>query len=274
MLLQLVILSAALLALALFFGIIERLWPAIRGQKRFRRGLKTDVAWFFWNPFVNSPITLVSVGIPLALLALLFGYGSGRDAIEALVQRETAITRQPALLQAVELLVLFDLIGYWSHRMFHRRALLWRFHAVHHSSEELDWLSSTRVHPVNEIGQRMAQAVPLVALGFDVTLVAAYVPLFTLWAIGLHANVSWDFGPLRYVVASPRFHRWHHTTEEEGLDRNFAGLFPWLDALFGTLYLPGERQPERFGILGMRVPAGLIQQLAFPFRRRAVEAVE
>jgi sterol desaturase/sphingolipid hydroxylase (fatty acid hydroxylase superfamily) len=69
------------------------------------------------------------------------------------------------------------------------------------------------------------------------------------------------------VIASPVFHRWHHTAEDEGLDKNFAGLFPAFDALFGTLYLPAGRQPRDFGVRGEAVPETLLGQLAYPFRR-------
>lgn len=77
------------------------------------------------------------------------------------------------------------------------------------------------------------------------------------------------FGPLHYVIATPVFHRWHHTTEAEGQDKNFAGAFVWPDVLFGTFYLPQGRQPERFGIAGARPPESFFAQLAWGFRRRA-----
>lgn len=93
------------------------------------------------------------------------------------------------------------------------------------------------------------------------------MPLLTAYSIFLHANVRWDYGPLRYVIASPRFHRWHHTSQAEGLDRNFAGLFPWIDLAFGTFYMPPGREPEVFGVAD-GVPAGLLGQLAWPFRRQ------
>jgi sterol desaturase/sphingolipid hydroxylase (fatty acid hydroxylase superfamily) len=96
---------------------------------------------------------------------------------------------------------------------------------------------------------------------------AAYVPFLSFHATFLHANVPWSFGPLRYVVSSPLFHRWHHTREAEGLDRNFAGLFPFIDLAFGTFYMPRDRQPAAFGIQGNPVPTGLVAQLVYPFRQ-------
>lgn len=82
--------------------------------------------------------------------------------------------------------------------------------------------------------ERWIQASALVGLGFTPLAVAAYVPFLTFYAIFVHANVSWGLGPLGWLIASPKFHRWHHTSEDEGLDKNLAGLFPWLDLLFRT----------------------------------------
>jgi sterol desaturase/sphingolipid hydroxylase (fatty acid hydroxylase superfamily) len=118
---------------------------------------------------------------------------------------------------------------------------------------------------------RVAQAVPIIALGFDPALLAAYIPFLAGYAVFIHANVPWSFGPLRYVIATPAFHRWHHAADEQGLDRNFAGLFPFLDLLFGTYHLPSGRSPRRYGIPGGDVPAGLLAQLAYPFRRARVD---
>ena len=84
-----------------------------------------------------------------------------------------------------------------------------------------------------------------------------------------HAIVSWGFGPLGWLIGSPKFHRWHHTSEEEGLDKNLAGLFPFYDKLFGTYYMPKGRLPERFGLKNDAVPEGFLSQLAYPFRESA-----
>jgi sterol desaturase/sphingolipid hydroxylase (fatty acid hydroxylase superfamily) len=130
----------------------------------------------------------------------------------------------------------------------------------------VDWLSSVRLHPVNDAVARIVQVLPLYWLGFNGLVLAGIVPLLTFYALFVHANVSWTFGPLRYVLASPAFHRWHHTSEEEGLDKNFSGLFPFIDLAFGTFYLPPDRQPQRFGIVGDDVPDGLVGQLLYPFR--------
>ena len=101
--------------------------------------------------------------------------------------------------------------------------------------------------------------------------VAGFAAVTTLYAIALHANLKWTYGPLRYVVASPAFHRWHHTCAEEGRDKNFAGFLPVWDLLFGTFFMPKGRQPAMFGV-AEPVPGGLLGQLVYPFRRRARRA--
>ena len=151
------------------------------------------------------------------------------------------------------------------HRAFHG-ARLWRFHAVHHSSVDLDWLSAVRLHPVNDAVMRLAGEVPLLVLGLAPLAIAGIAPVLTVMAILVHANLDWDWGPLRALLASPRFHRWHHTDEANARDKNFAGLLPIWDILFGTYYMPSDRLPHQFGTASP-VPAGLIGQILFPFRR-------
>jgi sterol desaturase/sphingolipid hydroxylase (fatty acid hydroxylase superfamily) len=248
--------AAALLVLALFFGIIERIAPAIRGLSIWRWHRRIDFLYWFFTPIVTRTASTIAVAATAFAIVLM----AGRDGL-----LHGAVARQPRLLQLIELLLLADLVGYWSHRAFHRRPL-WRIHAVHHSSTDLDWLAASRVHPLNEIITRSVQVIPFLLLGFRGDVVAGLVPLLTLYAIFLHANVTWDFGPFRYLMASPAFHRWHHTSEEEGLDHNFAGMFPWLDLLFGTLYLPTGRRPMTFGVAGEAVPGTFMGQLLYPLR--------
>jgi sterol desaturase/sphingolipid hydroxylase (fatty acid hydroxylase superfamily) len=244
----------AFASLAIFFSSLERFGAALPSKSLFRRERAVDFIYWFLTPWVSRTLSLVATGIAIFALS--------RIAHPSQAWFES----QSKWLQIVELLIAADLIGYATHRMFHRGAL-WRIHAIHHSAEDLDWLSATRVHPLNEVITRLAQLVPLYLLGFRGTALASLVPIFTFWAIFIHANINWSFGPLRYVIATPAFHRWHHTSESEGLDKNFAGLFPWIDVMFGTFYLPRGRVAEKFGVAGARVPAGLIGQMAYPFTR-------
>lgn len=254
-------LAIALLVLAALFGAIERLWPAIPGVSIWRRHRRLDFIYWFFTPIVTKTISTVAVLLAVVIASLSVS-GELPDRMSS-----TWFTRQSVLVQFLAILIVSDFLAYASHRLFHRRPL-WKFHAVHHSSEELDWLSATRLHPVNEIGARVFQVVPLFLLGFRGEAIAAAIPFLTLYAIFLHANVPWSFGPLRFVIASPRFHRWHHTSESEGLDKNFSGLFPWIDLIFGTFYMPPGLEPRHFGVSDA-VPRTFGGQLAYPFRRSA-----
>ncbi len=262
----LVSLVAGLLILSGAFWLLERWRPSIAGQRRDRAQTLTDLAYWFFTPLVTRFVTRVSVGLVFVLLALGQGV-SFDDFRQTVTTRHTWASSLPAWVQVPLILLLADLLAYWSHRLFHGR-WLWPFHAIHHSSKTVDWLSSVRLHPVNDVISRIVQVLPLYWMGFNGTVLAAFVPFLTLYALLLHANLSWTYGPLRYVFASPAFHRWHHTSEEEGLDKNFSGLFPFIDAAFGTFYMPADRQPQRFGILNSDVPDGLLGQLAYPFRAK------
>ncbi len=244
--------------------LFQKLWPANPLQPRWRKDSRTDLTYWFLTPLATKALTRVLIYGLFALAALCLG----AETIQQWLHPKGVLARQPTWLQVVELLLLGDSIGYWSHRLFHHRPL-WAFHAVHHSSTQLDWLSAVRLHPVNDVVSRLLQVALLLPLGFASKVMAAYVPFLTFYAILLHANVRWSLGPLRYVIASPTFHRWHHTSEREGLDKNFAGLFSFLDLLFGTFYMPKGRQPECFGVAGKPLPATVFGQLAYPFRKAA-----
>jgi sterol desaturase/sphingolipid hydroxylase (fatty acid hydroxylase superfamily) len=255
---QIIGLAVAFLVLTLLYAVLTRLWPSVPGQKLPRKGFATDCLYWLWTPIVTRAVVPIVIAVALAPFVFAFGlhYAS-------LVQGHGPLARQALWLQAAEIFVIGDFFGYWQHRLFHRAAL-WPFHAVHHSSSDLDWLSSVRLHPVNDIGAKLIQGVPLVLLGFNLTAVALYAPVVTFYAIMVHANLSWDFGPFRAVFVSPAFHRWHHTKAEEGLDKNFAGAFPLWDILFGTYYMP-RRQPVVFGI-DDPMPEGFLDQMIVPFR--------
>ncbi len=260
-------LVVSLVVLGLVFGLIEWLAPARPEQPRLRAGIPTDVTYWFFTPLVTKSITRVTIVIVVVGIALASGVPVTKEHIEAFLEPRGLASELPWGVQLVALLVLADAVAYFMHRWLHRPRL-WAFHAVHHSSTEVDWLSSVRLHPVNDVLIRVGQAVPIVLLGFDATLLAAWVPILQLYAIFVHANVPWSFGPLRYVIATPAFHRWHHAAEDEGLNRNFAGLFPVFDLLFGTFHMPEGKVPEHFGIPDGDVPKGIAAQLLYPFRRR------
>jgi sterol desaturase/sphingolipid hydroxylase (fatty acid hydroxylase superfamily) len=259
-------LTVALFILSAVFWLLERVRPGVRSARR-PVDTRVDVAYWFFTPLITRAVTRVAVG--MVVVAMAWTQGVTLEDLQRLAtSRQTWATSLPIAVQLPLILLIGDLLAYWTHRIFHGR-WLWPFHAIHHSSTSVDWLSSVRLHPVNDAVARVVQVLPLYWMGFNGVALAAFVPFLTFYAILLHANLNWSYGRLGYVLASPVFHRWHHTSETEGLDKNFAGLFPFIDLAFGTLYLPPGRQPERFGLVESDVPDGLLRQLAYPFRRRS-----
>jgi sterol desaturase/sphingolipid hydroxylase (fatty acid hydroxylase superfamily) len=243
-----------LLVLALVFVPIEALWP-LRAQKVFREGWQTDLKHFFVS---HAGVQLLSFA------ALVPAHWFFAWAVQ--LEFQTSVAAQPLGLQFLEIIVLVDLCTYWVHRAFHQVPWLWSFHAIHHSSLKLDWLAGSRMHPVDVVVTRAAAYLPVFLLGFAAPALYAYLVFVSFHAVFIHANVRWRFPWLRQLVATPEYHHWHHTSDEEGLDKNFAAFLPFWDRLFGTLHLPGH-WPKNYGTVKFQPPEDYLGQLLYPFRR-------
>ena len=247
--------------LAVIFIPLERLF-ALHPHRVLRRGWRTDVVHFLVNGAALRIGMLVSVVVIGGFLRA-FVPAPVRDAVAA----------SPGWAQIAAGLTIATIGGYAGHRAAHEVPLLWRFHRVHHSSRELDWLAATHLHPLDETFTRSVAVLPLYALGFGRVSLGAFLILITLQAIFIHANVRLRFGPLRWVIGTPQFHHWHHAREPQAYNSNYAGEFPLLDALFGTLYFPANRWPAQYGVDDTQ-PDGYLRQIAWPFRRRGAAQSE
>lgn len=241
------------LVLAMLFVPLERLFARLPEQGIFRPGWLTDLLHFG----VSHLLVQITVLLTLMPAAMFFKW-----AIHPAIQN--AIAGQPTLLQFVEVVLVADLSEYAVHRLFHVVPFLWRFHAVHHSSEAMDWLAGSRIHLVDAVVTRALAFVPLYVLGFAPGPVYAYLVFVSFHAIFVHANVRFRFGVLERIVGTPKFHHWHHATAP--VDKNFAIHLPVIDRVFGTLHMP-DRFPAAYGITGHPVPRGYLAQLVWPFRR-------
>jgi sterol desaturase/sphingolipid hydroxylase (fatty acid hydroxylase superfamily) len=150
--------------------------------------------------------------------------------------------------------------------MFHGGGF-WKYHAIHHSSEDLDWISAARFHPVNLFLGTVAVDVILLMAGISPNVMIWVGPFTTFHSAFVHANLNWTLGPLKYVIATPVFHRWHHTSVEEGGETNFAGTFPLWDILFGTFRMPEGELPANYGTDDPEFPDQIAGQLAYPFQK-------
>lgn len=243
-----------LLVLGLLFIAMERLF-ALHRQKIFRAGWQTDLKHFFVS---HAGVQLLSFGamIPIqALFSWMLDFGF-----------QKSVAAQPLWLQFIEILLAVDLMTYWVHRTFHKTPWLWNFHAIHHSSRQLDWLAGSRMHVVDVLATRAAGFLPVFVLGFAPAALYAYLVFVSFHAVYIHANVRWRWPGLRWVIATPEFHHWHHTSDEEGIDKNFAGFLPVWDLLFGTAHQP-DHWPGNYGTVKFQPPETYVGQLLYPFRR-------
>ena len=245
----------AFLLLLIIFVPLERLLPMHPGQELFRRGWLNDLIYVIVNGWLIK-LGLITLLVISILVSRAILPQSWRDAVGA----------QPYWLQTLEVLVIADVGFYFVHRLFHAVPWLWQFHAVHHSIEELDWLAAHRVHPIDQILTQSASLIPCFALGYSEVALAAFAVIYHWHSILLHANVRMNLGPLRWLIASPEFHHWHHSDHREAYDKNFAGQFAFLDVVFGTAHMTRGEEPTKYGCSDP-VPRTYWQQLLYPFRQ-------
>lgn len=243
--------------LVLFFILvpIERIF-ALHEQKIFRKAWATDALYYFLGYFIGRTAQI-------AISVLLIGH-----ILKSLLNTELQIlvALQPNWLQFIEAVLISDIGYYIAHKLNHTIPLLWKFHAVHHSVEHMDWLATVRVHPIDQVFTKMFQVIPLYILGFTKETFAGYIIFSAFIAFFIHANIRLKFGLLKWFVATPEFHHWHHSIETKAYNKNFAAQLPFLDLIFGTLYMPAGKMPDKYGI-SERVPYGYIAQMLYPFRR-------
>jgi sterol desaturase/sphingolipid hydroxylase (fatty acid hydroxylase superfamily) len=234
-----------LILLMVVFVPLERLF-AIHRQKVFRKAFLSDLAYYF----ISSLLPKVLLIVPVAIL----GWGLHFLVPDAI---HTTMEALPFWIRLGAALVVGEIGFYWGHRWTHEIPFLWRFHAVHHSAEEMDWLVNTRAHPLDMVFTRLCGFVPMYVLGLaqPVERTLDLVPLLvlligTVWGFFVHANLRWRFGPLEWLISTPAFHHWHHTRTGE-INKNYSSMLPWLDRLFGTYYVPKEL-PSSYGIAAPR----------------------
>jgi sterol desaturase/sphingolipid hydroxylase (fatty acid hydroxylase superfamily) len=247
-------LIVGLLMFAVVFAPLERLFPT-KHQPALRSGWRTDVVYYAAGCFVGHLSDAICLG-SLLILRHATGLGFGYFA-----------AHQPGWLQFLEIILLADFLAYWFHRALHRTPVLWRLHRVHHTSEHMDWLANVRLHPIDKVLGDCFQFIPIFLLGFANGPMFAYTLVLAFQGFLNHSNVRVNYGPLRWVIASPAFHHWHHSNDPNFHDRNFAPHFVFCDLLFGTAFIPKfPAEPETFGVTD-RLPQDFVGQMISPFRR-------
>jgi sterol desaturase/sphingolipid hydroxylase (fatty acid hydroxylase superfamily) len=251
-----------LIALVVATGICERIWPAER-RPLLARGHVQDACYLALHAVVVIPLmTLLSVGA-----AALIGHAGWIEL------RSTE--QWPGWLLVPLTIVAMDLANWLAHYADHRLDALWRFHALHHSQEELSVLTSFRAHPLMHTTGFVLATIPVIALmptrPIAPVLITVYVCIGTLQ----HANLRWTFGPLGRVIVSPAYHRLHHATDNQAVNLGVVltiwdvlarrAVFPARGDAVGRTGLDGRPVPvEQDGSSGP-APLLLAGQLIEPF---------
>jgi sterol desaturase/sphingolipid hydroxylase (fatty acid hydroxylase superfamily) len=246
-----------LLASTTIFVLIEKMFPLYRGQPIFRDEWQTDFVHFAVNHFIVGLI-LLAVNF---LIHRMFDW-LVQDNLQATIH---AIPFIPQLLLCV---LVADMVQYWTHRGYHEVPFLWPFHSVHHSTKTLDWLAGSRQHILELVVTRVGVLGALYVCGFEKHVMDAYIIIVGFQAVFNHANVHLPWGPLRYIIVTPDFHHWHHSSDDVAIDRNYAAHYAFLDYLFGTAVRGQKGFPSEYGVVGDYMPDGFAHQQAFPFRRQ------
>jgi len=244
---------AIIVASALLLVILERRFPYDRGQPLLRKGFFTD---FVWYALLQSYL----LGLVISWLIAWLDSATG-------LSRLHLVTGWPLWAQVAFFFVTHDLYIYWFHRLQHHSALLWRVHEAHHATEQVDWLSGARSHPLEILINQSIEYAPIVLLGAHPEVALIKGALDAVWGMYIHCNVDVRSGWLQRVLNGPEMHRWHHTgvLPAQG-DMNFGTKLAIWDWLFGTGYLPADKPPS-YGLTGGKpFPDGYLAQSLYALR--------
>jgi sterol desaturase/sphingolipid hydroxylase (fatty acid hydroxylase superfamily) len=228
------------------------------------RGIATDALYWLIIPFAAP---YIRIGLMIAVAIIPMGFVTTDQLNDYITHGLSPVNALHPVWQGLIYLVVSDFLLYWIHRLFHG-VQLWPYHAVHHSAEDVDWTTAYRFHPINLcLGPFLVDVLMLFA-GISPIVMVALAPWQTISATFVHANLNWTLGPLKYVIATPVFHRWHHSPPNEGGEKNFAPTFSLWDVMFGTFYMPQGKLPQVYGVDDTQFPQGFVGQLIYPFLRR------
>jgi len=159
-------------------------------------------------------------------------------------------------------LLALDFQNYWAHRILHSK-YLWSVHALHHSDAHMTWTTTYRIHVLESVVMSLVYATLIGWLFLPPEIVAPVVFIRVWHSKLIHCQLGWTFGVFRKVIASPNYHRWHHSVAKEAHDKNFCDMFPMWDILFGTHHDPGLCETD----IGLEdTPEGFLHGQLYPFK--------
>jgi sterol desaturase/sphingolipid hydroxylase (fatty acid hydroxylase superfamily) len=167
---------------------------------------------------------------------------------------------------AVGFILVADFYRYATHRLYHVIPCLWALHSFHHSAEALTFVTGARHHWLEKVLE--GAFFPIIPILFSIPpeILIISGAIYFLPDGCAHLNVRFRLGRFVTWLNNPQFHRIHHSTQPEHLNKNFASLLPLWDILFGTAWVPrADEYPPTGLVPGEKV--GIMTSIVWPFRR-------
>ena len=232
--------------------------------------IKTDIVYVIINPVVKIYMRL----LPVAVIILPFLiFMKPMQIYSYLVNGYGPLGRLSSISQCIIFVISVDFLSYWSHRIFHKK-YLWPIHMIHHAPHDVDWTTAYRFHPLNlALGSWLVASI-LFMMGISPDNIIPATLLEAMMAYFVHSNLKITLGPFKYFVATPVFHRWHHTHVKEGGASNYGAIFSFWDVVFGTFYFPKNRLPTKYGIENCEIRENYVTQILYPFKKWYLDILE
>lgn len=249
-----------ILSAALIFVPLEHIRPRIRREKLIRESLGLDMLYMLLGGLMIMAIAGLYISLVVAIL---------QNHIPETVKE--LVRSQPLWARVIALIVAADFYYYWSHRIFHTVPTLWRFHSIHHSIKQMDWIAAHRTHPVDTAITNSGAIILTFLFDFGTGALAIFSVQFAWHSLLKHSNVKIGWGPLRWLYLTPAFHHWHHANIVEAHDKNFSGQLPIWDLLFRTAIMEEKAIPAKYGV-DDPVPTRFLASLIYPFMRQKISS--
>ncbi|MGB1312929.1 MAG: sterol desaturase family protein [Bizionia paragorgiae] len=258
-----------LIAISLIVWALEAIFPWRKNQSLFRKDFWLDTFYMFFNFFLLNLIVLIALS---NTAAALFNDILGLINLSVSNFQLIDINTLPFGLRILIFFIVVDFVQWWTHRLLHKSEFLWNFHKVHHSVKEMGFAAHLRYHWMEPVVYNSLKYIPLAIIGGFSAQDVALVHFFNITIGHLnHANISWDYGWLKYILNNPKMHIWHHSKalpEERKYGVNFGITLSLWDYIFKTNYIPYDGRDIELGFEGDETfPEDFISQELYPLKK-------
>ena len=269
------LLTAGLLLLTAFVSALVAYWRTTE-DKSFREffdfvfpneiithpSARADLLFWVTKKAI-MPFLMIPAGVTFVVAV---GYATNR-VLSTLFQIDPPLFQGPPgpvtiIIFTATMLIAYDISYYLYHVAQHRFPFLWELHKVHHSAEVMVGITKDRVHPLDELMNRIWDGlIPGICFGIW-TLLSLNLVEVTIFGVNVyvmrnilmmdfvrHTHFKISFGPLNNVILCPHWHQLHHSVDPRHYDKNFGLMFSFWDRLFGTLCVPHPNEDFKFGLM-------------------------